>query len=206
MFRQSFYWVVILICLLFFVSIFLYWTELSDAFLQNLSVIGMLLPFILIFILLIYLRSKKYLKGKVEEYYTLAGVILAVLFFIFTNFQTDSQKFGILNATDTYNCELATTTITSVDLDQKTIVSQQFITDVYAQNLGFIYEKQGNAKFITTKKKIYLLNTINGLINIVSSGGVTAVSSQATSAIQFVLNGNTMIAGNLRSYYSNFCK
>jgi len=182
---------------------------LYQALIQNILVLEMLALFSFLFIIIIYFKARgsNFLPGTVDSYLTVAGILLAVLVFIFANYQSEIETRNRLTGINSYNCVLASSTIAEITQRPAIEITQRFNTGLYASSLGFAHDEEGTNGILPMAKQIAILNAINGQINIAEEAGVFTVMNQVGgNPFQFVLNANQQIKQDASLYYAQFCQ
>ena len=136
--------------------------NLGIAIKDNSTVLLMLLPFMILFFMLWILEilTFKYLLKSIS-------VFITILFFIFLNTEKNISKEIVIYTTSNYNCNIASSTPEL--LKEEGVTLGYYITDIYTENVGFLYKKCGKETYIAIQKGIYDMEYSNSVTRIIES-------------------------------------
>lgn len=156
----------------------------------------MLFPFVLIIILLV-----SNFKTKTNEILSVGSILIAILFFVFSNYQNEKTIEYSLQAIHTYNCSVASSTIPILNSDLSSY--GRFDTNLYTQNLAFIYKKYGITVGENSQQAIYDMQYYNYLSNALND--TTGLNEKDQAKILWLAKVRKQAQDFLVKIYSENC-
>jgi prepilin signal peptidase PulO-like enzyme (type II secretory pathway) len=149
----------LIICLFFVKSI----NSIAALLLINENIVLKLISFIFLFLFItLLLKIKK--KVDISSLITLFSILIAILFFMFENYQDTFLKIQSLQIVTNMNCEYSKI-IYSDKIDQTENQQKQFFYDIYNQNIAFIMNQFGPPSVGATYRAIASMEKANNMYN-----------------------------------------
>ena len=129
--------------------------------------------------------------------------MLAVLVFIFSDFQNNSQRDNALFGADAYNCALASSTANSIESSPSSVPTRRFYTEIYIENLGFTHQIHGQEVSQRFADRISFLDAMNEQIALTQDEIITRPFSSKN--YDSILSLDKFLKNNSYEYFVNYC-